>query len=75
MNTQEFKAWFAGFTEAIDGVPNAKQWARIKEEAEKIRDASPLPIYTPGFGQPTTIPLIQPYATCSGAASSATRLS
>jgi hypothetical protein len=36
MNTAEFKAWFEGFTEAMDRAPNAKQWKRIKERVDEI---------------------------------------
>lgn len=31
MTPSEFKAWFDGFTEALDGVPSKDQWARIKK--------------------------------------------
>lgn len=44
MTKQEFKAWFSGFTEAFDGkVPSAKQWARIKQQVEKIDNAPEVP--------------------------------
>lgn len=36
MNNSEFKAWFGGFTENLDGPPNKKQWARIKEKVDRI---------------------------------------
>jgi len=26
MTLQEFKAWFSGYTEAMNGPPNATQW-------------------------------------------------
>jgi hypothetical protein len=42
MNLPEFKAWFEGFTENLDGVPNAKQWKRITEKISKITDAPPV---------------------------------
>lgn len=48
MTLAEFKAWFEGFTEAIEGAPTEKQWARIKEQIEKI--APPAPVFIP----PTT---------------------
>ena len=38
MTPREFKAWFKGFTEAIDGVPSEKQWARIQEQIGKISE-------------------------------------
>lgn len=36
MNLSEFKAWFEGFTEDMDGPPNAKQWKRIKARVKEI---------------------------------------
>lgn len=36
MTPQEFKAWFDGFTEALDGVPSKPQWARIKARVAEI---------------------------------------
>lgn len=36
MTQAEFKAWFEGFTEAIDKAPTQKQWARIKERIAEI---------------------------------------
>ncbi len=37
MTESEFKQWFAGFTEGIDGkTPTAKQWAKIKERVDQI---------------------------------------
>ena len=30
MHATEFKAWFDGFTEAMDGPPSAKQWERVR---------------------------------------------
>jgi len=41
MNLSEFKAWFEGFTENLDGKPDAKQWARIKAKIGEIKDAPP----------------------------------
>lgn len=29
MNIQEFKAWFEGFNENLNGPPDTRQWARI----------------------------------------------
>lgn len=46
MNLSEFKAWFEGFTENIDGEPNAKQWAKIKARVGEItKEATPYPVY------------------------------
>jgi len=36
MNTQEFKAWFEGFTENVKGSPTEKQWKRIQERVGEI---------------------------------------
>jgi len=36
MNLAEFKAWFEGFTEAMDGPPSEKAWERIKARVKEI---------------------------------------
>lgn len=36
MTLAEFKAWFEGYTEGMDGPPNEKQWARIKARVKEI---------------------------------------
>lgn len=36
MTLAEFKAWFEGYTESLDGPPNAKQWKRIKGRVKEI---------------------------------------
>lgn len=36
MTLSEFKAWFSGFTEDMDGPPNAKQWKRIQARVKEI---------------------------------------
>lgn len=36
MTLAEFKAWFEGFTEDMDGAPDAKQWKRIKARVKEI---------------------------------------
>lgn len=41
MTNSEFKAWFDGFTEAMGGIPNKKQWERVKAQVEKI-DGTPI---------------------------------
>lgn len=41
MTQAEFKAWFEGFTEAIEKAPTQKQWARIKERVAEI-DGTPV---------------------------------
>lgn len=39
MNLSEFKAWFEGFTENLDGAPDKKQWAKIEAKVKLIKDA------------------------------------
>lgn len=36
MTLAEFKAWFAGYTEDMDGPPSAKQWKRVKKRVSEI---------------------------------------
>lgn len=36
MTLAEFKAWFEGFTEDMDGAPNEKQFERIKAKVKDI---------------------------------------
>src|SRR5262245_15416306 len=36
MTPSEFKAWFEGFAEGIEGVPTLKQWEKIKQRASEI---------------------------------------
>ena len=36
MTPVEFKAWFDGFVEGMDGKPTEKQWARVKERVAEI---------------------------------------
>ena len=36
MTLSEFKAWFEGFTENMDGPPTADQWKRIKKRVKEI---------------------------------------
>jgi hypothetical protein len=36
MTLAEFKAWFDGFTESMDGPPSKKQWDRIKERVAQV---------------------------------------
>lgn len=44
MTLAEFKAWFEGFTEDMDGAPNEKQWKRIKAKIKDINGASVTPV-------------------------------
>lgn len=39
MNLSEFKAWFEGYTEAMEGRPTEKQWKRIQGRVKEIKDA------------------------------------
>jgi len=41
MTPSEFKAWFDGFTEALEGVPSEKQWERIKARVAEIDGKPP----------------------------------
>lgn len=36
MTLSEFKAWFEGFTESMDGAPSEKQFKRIKAKVAEI---------------------------------------
>lgn len=45
MTLSEFKAWFEGFTEGMDGPPGIKQWERIQARVKEIS------------GTPTTYPV------------------
>lgn len=36
MTLAEFKAWFEGFTESMEGAPDDKQWERIKARVKDI---------------------------------------
>jgi hypothetical protein len=49
MRPEEFKAWFSGFTEAIGGMPNEKQWERIKEQVGKLTAGLPVHPYQGTF--------------------------
>lgn len=39
MTLSEFKAWFEGFTESMDGPPSLKQWERIQARVKEISGA------------------------------------
>ncbi len=36
MTPNEFKAWFEGFSEAVDGAPTPAQWQRISEKVATL---------------------------------------
>lgn len=38
MTLNEFKAWFEGFTEDMDGAPSVKQFEKIKAKVAEIDD-------------------------------------
>lgn len=53
MTKNEFKAWFDGFCEGMDGIPNEKQWERIKSRVSEINDiAIPYPVYVDRYVAP-----------------------
>lgn len=41
MTPKEFKAWFDGFTEAMEGMPSEAQWQKIKARVAEI-DGTPV---------------------------------
>jgi len=49
MTTEEFIAWFDGFTRRIRGRPSAKDWAVIVEHVAKIDGRSPLKAWFEGL--------------------------
>ena len=57
MTLDEFKAWFGGFTENLDGPPNEKQWKRIKTRVGEIDGTStPYPIFIDRYYRPYWTP-------------------
>lgn len=38
MTLSEFRSWLDGFSEAIDGAPNAEQWEKIKAKLATVKD-------------------------------------
>ncbi len=71
MTLQEFKAWFDGFTEAMEGAPNAAQWSRIKEQVGKIDGAvTTYPVFVdryPSWPYWSIYPQPWRYVTCGDA--------
>lgn len=43
MTLSEFKAWLSGFTEMMEGPPNAIQWERIQAKIAQINE-KPMPV-------------------------------
>lgn len=53
MHLSEFKAWFEGFTEDMNGPPNKDQWARIRKRVKEITaDYTPTPIFIDRYVTP-----------------------
>ena len=53
MNLSEFRAWFEGFTEEMDGPPSTKQWKRIKKRVSEIIDApTTYPVFIDRYVRP-----------------------
>lgn len=53
MHLSEFKAWFEGFTEDMDGRPNEKQWAKIQKRVKEITaDYTPAPVFIEKYVRP-----------------------
>lgn len=53
MTPDQFKAWFEGFCEAIDGSPTPGQWAKIKAKAADIGGRV---LFNPGPDQELRLP-------------------
>jgi hypothetical protein len=49
MTTEEFIAWFDGFTRKMTGRPSAKDWAAIIERVAEIDGRSPLKAWFDGL--------------------------
>lgn len=52
MTLSEFKAWFEGFCEGIDGAPTPEQWVKVKEKVALLSPPAP-------FHDPRPVPLGQ----------------
>jgi hypothetical protein len=53
MTLAEFKAWFNGFTESMEGVPTKKQWERIQARVAEIDDKPvTYPVFIDRYYQP-----------------------
>lgn len=53
MTNNEFKAWFEGFAEGINGTPTANQWTKIVDKV-KLLGPSPAPAGPIYRGTPIT---------------------
>ncbi len=53
MTLIEFKAWFEGFSEVMEGPPDEKQWERIKARVSEINGtATPYPVFIDRYVEP-----------------------
>lgn len=49
MKLNEFKAWFEGYTESMEGAPSKKQWERIKEQVAAVDGVAITPYSYPVY--------------------------
>lgn len=53
MHLSEFKAWFEGFTEDMDGPPSPKQWRKIQARVKEITaDYTPATVFIDRYVYP-----------------------
>jgi hypothetical protein len=53
MDVGQFKAWFEGFTEGMEGPPTAKQWERIRAKVKEITHvAATYPVFVDRYWRP-----------------------
>lgn len=53
MTLSEFKAWFEGFSEIMDGNPDEKQWERIKARVAEINGSvTTYPVFVDRYVEP-----------------------
>jgi hypothetical protein len=63
MQLSEFKAWFEGYTEEMEGPPSKKEWERIKAKIAMINGVPiTYPVYIDRY-QPYLYPIAQRYFT------------
>jgi hypothetical protein len=68
MTPSEFKAWFEGFTEGLDGRPTEKQWERIVSRVKEIDGTSYVARWYPygGWYNHPVVTLGATYGTMTG---------
>ncbi|MCA0032723.1 hypothetical protein [Mesorhizobium sp. B263B2A] len=68
MKLNEFKAWFEGYTESMEGTPSKKQWERIKEQVAAVDGVAITPTSYPVYIDRYVRPYWHPtyWATTSG---------